>query len=381
MVKIMSSRGNILMYTPWYIGSPTNLANKFRGQIEAFEQLGYNCYYLQYDNSNVYFLHKQEKENLISTYYHKDKHFMVTNISKGFYIATQKTQFTYSYCRGLPFGVWGVKALKNLYLNSCHIIIEEPTYPKEKERAAFKLPIKLALRYNDLIHSVSRDYISLYTLIGEQFTDKRYYGKKAINIINGICVDNMKEHVYTRYDNNLHVIAVASMAHWHGYDRFIRGLALNKTCNVQLHLVGNSADGSLEQWENMSIDLGVKDKVVIHGALYNKELDELFDECEIACDSLGCYRTGVYSFYSLKSREYMARGIPFITSNSFDNESAIPPFCYIVPNDDSPINIPKLIEFSHSICQCHNIASLMRSYAREHFGWENIMARVLREAQ
>jgi hypothetical protein len=60
--------------------------------------------------------------------------------------------------------------------------------------------------------------------------------------------------------------------------------------------------------------------------------------------SLGRHRVGIQQIKTLKNREYAARGIPFIyseTDSDFDDK----PYVLKAPANDLPIDIPKIIDF------------------------------------
>ena len=88
----------------------------------------------------------------------------------------------------------------------------------------------------------------------------------------------------------------------------------------------------------------LQDKIIFHGAMFGKELDEVFNQCQFAIGSLGRHRSGITVIKTLKNREYATRGIPFIyseTDSDFDNQ----PYVLKAPADESPIDIQQIIDF------------------------------------
>ncbi len=88
----------------------------------------------------------------------------------------------------------------------------------------------------------------------------------------------------------------------------------------------------------------IQDKIIFHGTMYGRELDDIFNQCQFAIGSLGRHRTGITVIKTLKNREYATRGIPFIYSEQdidFDHQ----PYIIKAPADDSPINIQEIIDF------------------------------------
>ena len=72
----------------------------------------------------------------------------------------------------------------------------------------------------------------------------------------------------------------------------------------------------------------------------------MYDTCNIAVASLGMYRIGYEVANSLKIREYVAKGMPIVSGCPIDifEEREFSYVCEM-PNDESFINIEKIIDF------------------------------------
>ena len=114
------------------------------------------------------------------------------------------------------------------------------------------------------------------------------------------------------------------------------------------------------------------EKVVFHGTLFGKQLDDVFDHCQFAIGSLGRHRSGITVIKTLKNREYATRGIPFIYSeqdSDFDNQS----YVLRAPADESPIDIQQIIDFmDHFTLKPEEIRKTV-----EHLSWKTQMQRVI----
>ena len=102
-------------------------------------------------------------------------------------------------------------------------------------------------------------------------------------------------------------------------------------------------------------------------------MDTIFDFCDFGVGSLGRHRVGIDRIKTLKNREYAARGIPFIyseTDSDFDDK----PYVLKVPADDSPIDIYRIINFyrqsPYSPQQIRN--------SIEDLSWKNQMMKVIK---
>ena len=112
--------------------------------------------------------------------------------------------------------------------------------------------------------------------------------------------------------------------------------------------------------------------VILHGKKHGKELDEIFDQCDFGIGSLGRHRVGIVHIKTLKNREYAAKGIPFVyseTDTDFDNK----PYVLKMPADETTINIEKIIEFYKK--QTETPMQIRNSI--EDLSWKNQMKRVI----
>ena len=71
----------------------------------------------------------------------------------------------------------------------------------------------------------------------------------------------------------------------------------------------------------------------------------MFNQADVAVCSLGCHRKGIGLSSELKSREYIARGLPMISSTKIDILPDDYQYIQYVPEDDSSIDIESVINF------------------------------------
>ena len=89
----------------------------------------------------------------------------------------------------------------------------------------------------------------------------------------------------------------------------------------------------------------VREFVVFHGFIPPHEIDRLADDCHLAVNSLSLHQIGIKVASTLKSREYFARGIPFITSSSDDDFDDENPFIVKVSRDENPFDMKRVDRF------------------------------------
>ena len=80
----------------------------------------------------------------------------------------------------------------------------------------------------------------------------------------------------------------------------------------------------------------------------DKELDAVFEQSDMGIGSLARHRSGIDKIKTLKNREYAARGIPFVYSET-DDDFEHQPYILKAAPDDSPLDIEKVIRFYQSL--------------------------------
>lgn len=193
---------------------------------------------------------------------------------------------------------------------------------------------------------------------------------KSRLIANGISVRKIcKRRDPILLVNEFVMIAVGTLADWHGFDRVIRGIATYRELypegiTVRLFVVGEGAARSF--WESLAIELGVADCVKFYGSKTGVDLDNLFDQAHIALASLGLYRKGLQMASDLKSREYSARGIPFVAAGYDIDFCPAPPFVHKIENTDAEVSIRDILSWYKDLETAKISPEDIRIYALKH---------------
>ena len=216
---------------------------------------------------------------------------------------------------------------------------------------------------------------------------KSIFGQKTINISNGVDFDLLPLHHRVENLSELHLIGVAEVHPWHGFDRMIHGLGEYYRHGgagkmpVFFHVVGNVWPPEMNGTKNVPGFMpimkayGIEDKVFFHGQLFGKDLDAVFDQCSFGVGSLARHRSGISVIKTLKNREYACRGIPFIYSEQdFDFDTQ--PYVLKASPDDSPINVQDIVDFCQHIPDASDIRKTVA-----HLSWHLQMKKVLENIQ
>lgn len=362
-----------------------SLLQKFNGQMEGMKDLGYEVWYIEWDGKNFYLVNWNNKNHtLIKTvksinkerYFHT---FYFVDLYKLARKVIKENNFAYIYMRRMPVFLSTISMIKMIKKKGVKLIVEIPTYNYKNEQKKEKRIIrKIVTKISEYIWSKLNNKIDLYSIIGRE-ENGDYLGRPAVNISNGIVVDQiMSKHSFAFDGQHLELIAVASMCYWHGYDRMIKALAdYTGNVKVRLHLVGPDGDGSLAQWKELVKKLNLEQSVVIHGPVYGEQLDMLFDSCHLGIGSLGLYREKMEVGAILKNREYMARGIPFVYAGRDYNIELNFPYALQIENTDSPIDLGNIVEFAARVLNNDKVTYEMRNYAIKNMSWQNELRKVL----
>ena len=357
-----------------------NLKNKFDGQMSAMEALGHEAWHIGYNREGMWLCRGESRTLLKScplyampgyskTYLYVD---LMTAVRKAF----DHQRFDVVYMRYMPVFWNAPAAIRLIRKNGAKLIVEHPTYPVENGRTT-SLIRKPVFKYNEHVFSRLEPMISLYTLIGDP-CGETLHGIPAMNIVNGVDVDRLPLHS-VRTADDIHLLALASMSRWQGYDRLIESLAAYQgDADVIIHMAGGEGDGSLAEWKKLAQERGVADRVIFHGEMFGEKLNELVENCDAGVGGLGLYRKKQFQSMTLKLREYMARGLPFLYAVEDVSEPWPEAFCLKVPNDDSLVDLEDVSAFVHSVRSLSSMAEEMRDYARKCMAWEPILRDVFK---
>lgn len=269
-----------------------------------------------------------------------------------------------------PFTINMVKRMKKAGMK---VVMEIPTYPYDQEY--FNKSMRKQLIQDKLFRNqFAKQLDGIVTFAEEDFI----FGQKTIKISNGIDFESVRQKKGSCHSaNELHLIGVAEIHRWHGFDRVIRGLAdyysSPKELIVFFHIVGYFFSVvEKEEITRIITDNHLEQYIIIHGKKHGEELDEIFDKCDFGVGSLGRHRVGIDDIKTLKNREYAARGIPFIyseTDTDFDKQ----PYVLKMPADESAIRIEDIVRFYQNM----SVSPRQIRDSITHLSWKNQMKRVL----
>jgi glycosyltransferase involved in cell wall biosynthesis len=236
---------------------------------------------------------------------------------------------------------------------------------------------------NLLFDKILRNKLKKYVdRIVSYSSDKTIFGVPVISIQNGIDCSEVPLRSTDDHGQTITLVAVAKFSKWHGYDRLIHGLHLyyqkDDAVNIIVYFVGNGDE--LDNLTEMTRRFNLSDHVHFTGFLSGKELDDVCGVADLGICSLGDHRRNLFVTSELKSREYLARGIPMVSSSKIDIIPDDYPYCLYVSEDDTPIDIKKIVEFYNYLSSGHTkneITTAMRQFAETYCDMSVVMAPII----
>lgn len=187
---------------------------------------------------------------------------------------------------------------------------------------------------------------------------------------NGIDPDTIEySKKHPEFTNALNLLIVANINIWHGIDRVIKGIAEYKgDIKVTFHIVGGGQ--LIGELMGLAKDLNVTEQVVFHGPLKGQELENIYDICHVGISSLGIHRIGLKEGAVLKSREYCAKGMPFVYSFKDPDFTENNEFSLRFKQNEEGINVNRIVNFYKALGQNSGYKKVIRSFVVDNLTWE-----------
>ncbi|UQZ33122.1 hypothetical protein C2I18_05850 [Paenibacillus sp. PK3_47] len=298
-----------------------NYKNKISGQLNAISAYRYNTFLLTINAQGECFLYEYVNKNLIEIERVKingyKKYTLVNrrNLRDLIQKYLLKYDFKAIYFRRLGLDITGWAGIfKKIKEDSTRLIFYEfPTYPFDKIKTMkYQVANLFEKIYFNLFIYKYLDFIPVI-LQNDCVLDK-----KMIPFNNGIDEKMLtaKNENQTELSNTINVLALAHVNYWHGYDRALKSIALYKgKLNIILDIISDETQEILNL-KKMSLELGIEKNV--NFIKYNDvdNLDAMLSNYHVALGGIGYFRRNAKYDTSIKNKEYCAKGLPFIITNT-----------------------------------------------------------------
>lgn len=352
------------------------ISKKIRYQVEALRKCGVDvrtCYLTDDDN------HKRRMvdDTVLRDYGNGTKGKILKRIELNSIVDyAKREQIDFIYVRyDHNANPLTIRMMSQLHQTGARIALEIPTYPYDQEYRGLPMAYQRILFIDRCFRQLLARQVDKIVTFSDYET---IWNRPTIRISNGIDFDQIRVKAGVNDTRTgLHLIAVATMHPWHGFDRAIAGMARYyrqaPELEVFLHIVGYGVPELVDSYKKEVADNGLEAHVLFHSALFGEELDRLFEQSDFGIGSLARHRSGIDKIKTLKNREYAARGIPFVYSETDDDFEQMP-YVLKAPADDTPLDIDRLIAFYRQVTMTP--AQIRRSI--EHtLSWQKQMQQVI----
>ncbi len=361
----------------FWVGGDVNdssiIARKIKNQIKSFQEAGYNIRFVGVENR------RNSIENIkwfLPHVYNYTQNEMVHAFD-----VIDVNNYGFVYIRMPTASPPLIDMLKRLRSGNSNIkiIMEVPTYPVVGERQGLRKIV-------DYYGESTRKKLHLYVDRIVTFSKDDYIWKiPTIKTVNCADLDSISRKKVCNNGDRINVITVSSYDYWHGYDRFLRGMGEyykneSRKNIIYYYIVGEGVE--ISKYKKIVKDYHLENYVAFVGERFGDQLNEIYDKCELALDSMGRHRSHIYYNSSLKGKEYCAKGLPIISgvSTELDDKKDYP-YYMRVPANNSNINMKDVIDF-YSKIYCHEkskdqIANEIRAFAKANFDFRVGLAPVI----
>ena len=374
----------ILYFTMEYFdeenAQTSGVVKKIKGQMAAMSTLGAKVEYIARMDNGVYLFAEDKRYKLCDS--SGTAFFDFKEVANGLYPYIEKKRWDGIYVRYCGTNCYVLKIYKRCVQQGIKVILEFPTYPFKKEMTQ---SIRGTLIY--MITRMFNSKISKYVYKAVAYNNvDTIYGIPTIRISNGIALEGIPVTTYN-HKKNINLIAIGTLEYWQGYDRLLRGLGQyyekeNETRRgigriVKIDIVGDGPE--TEKYREIVLENSLQPYVRFHGRVGGESLEQIFKNASIGVNSIGCHRKGLRDVSTLKSREFLARGLPVVFSTEDSAITGIEEFAHFVSENDEPIDIEKLIIFYDELAKNEDVSGKIRKYAETSITWKAQMEKIYRE--
>lgn len=148
---------------------------------------------------------------------------------------------------------------------------------------------------------------------------------------------------------------------WAGLERLVKSIAARPDLKFELYITGKVFN---EEDFNFPF-------VKLTGRLSDEDLEGLINKMDLGVSNLANYMIGFSETTNMKSRDYYARALPFMQSNTMPDVSGTQAEKYflLVENNDSLIDMDRVTNFILNIRSDENYITEMNRFAKERLDW------------
>lgn len=359
----------VLSINLWY----EKYGNKTKAQLKSFRRAGFDSYVAEMsavNNGVCLHIHKltTNQDNIKET-------IEELVLSRDFKNYRKAFDFLFSYCEAENFSLIYIRRLmsKLLYCadlinkvnNKIPVVYEIPTYPLDTGNGIlYKIrDIAEMAVYKCFCHNLT--LVNLIDSINIPNNWKTFH--------NAIDIDNYDLYPVPEYGNTLNMLIVANIAEYHNYERIIDSIYNYKgDVSVHLSIVSPETNTYLKIKEKIN-KLGLSEIISTYENMSLDELNKFAKDFHIGIAQLSTSKKGSNIVNTLKTKDYCAMGLPFVSTcfdTSFDRDF---PYSYITKNMDDEIDLSEIIKWYSNISKDNEYRAHMYQYAKDNLQFDTLI--------
>lgn len=241
--------------------------------------------------------------------------------------------------------VFFLKEIKKRYPR-CKVIVEIFTYPYNRDD--FGKWNTWPFYFKELLYKGQlKDAVDRFVTYSQ---DESIFGIPCIRTMNGVDIERIQPvKSGNKDDSDIQLVAVANFQRHHGYERILKGLSQYRgKKRVVFHLVGEGTE--LKKYRSLVRKWGLEKSVIFYGKKTGRELEDIYEKADILVGSFGMYKLGIESISTLKTSEYLAKGLPILTGcKERALTEADPAFYKEFPSNRNAVDIEEVVKFFDEI--------------------------------
>ena len=359
----------ILSINLWY----EKYVNKTNAQLKSFRKLGYVTHVatIVLSNSSVrlqVFELLDCSTRSIFSYGFSDYKSAFEHLFN--YCIEQKYDFI--YVRRLMSKLLSASKYLKRLSKTIPIVYEIPTYPLDTGNS-------ILYKIRDLIE------MSCYKSIN------KYIKLTLVNLIddsislpdnwqifhNALDIDNYYETEYPELSDTIKFIIIANISEYHHYERILHAMKrYSGNYDIELAIISPKSN-EYSKLKTLVSSLNLESKVTFYDSLPLNEIQNIAKNYHIGVAQLSTSEKGSNLVNTLKSKDYCAMGLPFISTcydTSFEKNF---PYAYITENMDDDINLYKIIDWYLNIRKNSNYRNDMYKYAKNNLQYDKFAQQII----
>lgn len=212
----------------------------------------------------------------------------------------------------------------------------------------YKLHSKLTYLYNKFTREKMLKCVDAFVAVSHELKEKFMVWNKPMTVIaNGI---NTRQYAMKKVDNSVPTLVFIGTPNqpWHGLNKILK--MADYFQDYQFYIIGTSAEG--------------RRNVEFFGYLSQAEATDIMQKCDIGIGTLSLYQTGLTEASPLKTRQYLACGLPIIYAYKDTDLSYKTSFALELENSKDNMDYEKIETFIKEVWHHDTLRLEAREFAK-----------------